>query len=80
MTVRSERGEYRTETTGDGFYEFRGLPAGRYQLSSARRDERQRLRSTTLAHVWQSETVLVEIGDGAHVDGLQFTVCKAPAW
>jgi hypothetical protein len=33
VTARSERGEYRTQTADDGSYEFRGLPAGPYQLS-----------------------------------------------
>jgi len=33
VTVRSEHGEYRTQTADDGSYEFRGLPAGPYQLS-----------------------------------------------
>jgi hypothetical protein len=33
VTARSERGEHRIQTTGDGSYEFRGLPVGPYQLS-----------------------------------------------
>ena len=33
VTARSERGEHRAQTADDGFYEFRGLPVGPYQLS-----------------------------------------------
>jgi hypothetical protein len=33
VTARSESAEYRTQTTDDGLYGFRGLPVGRYQLS-----------------------------------------------
>jgi hypothetical protein len=35
VTARSDRAEYRTLTADDGLYGFRGLPAGRYQLSVA---------------------------------------------
>jgi hypothetical protein len=33
VTARSERGDFRTQTTVDGSYAFRGLSAGRYQVS-----------------------------------------------
>jgi hypothetical protein len=33
VTARSEHGDYRTQTADDGSYAFRGLPAGRYQVS-----------------------------------------------
>jgi hypothetical protein len=33
VTARSENGEYRTRSADDGTYEFRGVPAGRYQVS-----------------------------------------------
>ena len=35
VTARSESAEYRTQTDDDGLYGFRGLAAGRYQLSVA---------------------------------------------
>ena len=33
VTARSDSAEYHAETADDGLYGFRGLPAGRYQLS-----------------------------------------------
>jgi hypothetical protein len=35
VTARSDSAEYRTQTADDGLYGFRGLAAGRYQLSVA---------------------------------------------
>jgi hypothetical protein len=33
VMARSDKGEYQTQTADDGTYEFRGVPAGRYQMS-----------------------------------------------
>jgi hypothetical protein len=35
VTAQSDSAEYRVQTGDDGLYAFRGLPAGRYQLSTA---------------------------------------------
>jgi hypothetical protein len=35
VTARSDTAEYRTQTTDDGMYRFRGLPRGRYKLGVA---------------------------------------------
>jgi hypothetical protein len=35
VTARSDSAEYRAQTADDGLYGFRGMPAGRYQLSVA---------------------------------------------
>jgi hypothetical protein len=51
VTAQSERGDFRTQTADDGSYAFRGLPAGRYQVSVQPPERRLALWNGTTDHV-----------------------------
>lgn len=54
VTARSDSAEYRTQTADNGLYGFRGLPAGRYQLSVAAPTGRRAFWGGSVEHVGAS--------------------------
>jgi len=57
VTARSDNAEYRIQTVDDGLYGFRGLPAGRYQLSVAAPPGRRAFWGGSAEHVGASPGV-----------------------
>ena len=96
VTANSEQGEYRTQTGDDGSYAFRGVPAGRYQMSVQAPAGRLVLwrgsADHAAANVWPGNTCptsfevfydgrisgTVERGDGQPVFGYVFALYEGP--